>query len=154
MDFSDESTLRNIMVVGGIVMFAGVLLEWCTYKDPVHTEVMSGFNVFTGGENPLFEGVKYLYIPAIAMICGVVAVAMKLIDDDFSDILEIIAVILSFIAVVGCIMWYFQMIPGPSSPARLYEVFQVGLGFLVTLLGSLICFISGAVCIVRTKIQY
>jgi len=152
MDVKNSNPLGLIGIIGAIILIVGVFLNWLTVEGLFNTYTWNGLDIFNGAHSLDAFKLKYTFVPLVALICGIAALAVMILPtvantDNFktiNNILGIVALVLSIVVVVFGILFYTQ--------EDLTEVFKVNFGFWLTMIGGIITLIGGVMPIVKNKL--
>lgn len=160
MDYKNLNLLGIIAIIGAVLLIVGVFVTW-----------MSSVNTYSGwdivsNKNNIKDIIGYGYCPLVALICGIISLALMIVPtvmnvDKFkkiNDILGIVALILAIVVIIVGILWYTQSVeytpgfPPVRISAKLTELYDIGAGFWLTLIGAIITAIGGLMPIIKNKL--
>lgn len=160
MDSKNLNLLGIIAIIGAVLLVVGVFMTWLSNDFATY----SGMNVFNNEVN-IKDAIGYGYCPILALICGIISLVLMIVPtvmnvDKFkkiNDILGIIALILSIVVIIVGLLWYTQTIDivsifGLKYTAKLTELYTIGTGFWLTLVGAVITAVGGLMPIVKNKL--
>ena len=157
MEMKEMNLLGIIGIIGAIILVVGVFLTWLSITAFGVTETVSGWDVYKDGGDP----VKYCFTPLLALICGIIAIVLMIVPtfmnvDKFkqiNNILGIVVLILSILVVVFAILFWTQSIDmGLGVTMKLTDMYDMGIGFWLVLIGGIITMIGGLMPIIKDKL--
>ena len=160
MDSKNLNLLGIIAIIGAVLLVVGVFMTWLSNDFATY----SGWKVFNN-EDGIKDAIKYGYVPILALVCGIISLVLMIVPtvmnvDKFkqiNDILGIIALILAIVVIILGLLWYTQSIDvvsifGLKYTAKLTELYSVGTGFWLTIVGAVITAVGGLMPIVKNKL--
>ena len=175
MDFKDTNPLGIIGIIGAIILVVGVFLAWLT-PDTAAMQLLFGDKAYSGWDiqgnlngikdaSGLYQGLGYAFVPLVALICGIISLIIMIVPtvmnaDKFkqiNNILGIVALILAIVVVVCGILFWMQSITwGTGSTTisyKLTELYKIGIGFWLVLVGGIITMVGGLMPIIKDKLM-
>lgn len=149
-----------IAIIGAVLLIVGVFATW------ISSDIggsMNGWDILTNKDD-VQDTIKYTYCPAIALICGIISLVLMIIPTvmntnkyrKLNDLLGIFTLILSIVVIIVGILWYTQTIDINvivwSTSKKLTELFEVGVGFWLVIVGAVITAIGGLMPTVKNKL--
>ncbi len=152
---SKFNLLGIIALVGAIIMIVGVFLTWLSLDILGGTATMSGMDVFNDGDSDF----SYGFVPLVALICGIIALVLMIVPtfvnvdkfEKINNILGLITLILSIIVVICGFLFYLQSWDVLGTKVSLTDVYDVGIGFWLVIVGGIITMIGGLMPIIKNK---
>jgi len=161
MDFKEMNPLGIIGIIGAIILVVGVFLNWCSIEVGSLTTNWTGWDLF-GKKNGIGDtNVKYLYVPLLALICGIISIVLMIVPtlmnvDKFkqiNNILGIIALILAVVVIITGLLWYMQSWTVFGTTIKFTDVYKIGIGFWLVLIGAIITMVGGLMPIIKDKLM-
>ena len=151
METKDMNLLGIIGIIGAILLVVGVFLAWLTFGG----ESASGWKVFSDGGDPL----KYCFTPLLALIVGIISIVLMIVPtfmnvDKFkqiNNILGLIALVLAIVVLILAILFWTQSWTVLGVTVKLTDVYGIGIGFWLVLVGAIITVIGGLMPILKSK---
>ena len=152
MEMKDMNLLGIIGIIGAILLVVGVFLAWLS----VGGESASGWDVYTDGKDVL----DYSFTPLLSLIAGIIAIVLMIVPtfmnvDKFkqiNNILGIIALILAIVVLILCILFWTQSFSDGYITIKLTDVYDMGIGFWMVLIGAIITVVGGLMPILKEKV--
>ena len=150
METKDFNLLGIIALVGAIFMIVGVFLTWLSLTVPIlGTSTWSGMEVFNDSD------LDFKFVPLVSLIAGIIAILLMILPtfmntekfEKLNNILGIVTLILSVVVIICGIMFYTQSSNGIS----LTDLYSIGIGFWLVIIGAVITLIGGLMPIVKNK---
>ena len=162
METKDMNFLGIIAIIGAILMIIGVFLTWGTLDLIGGSIKLSGMDFFNDA-NGVHDGTKYTWVPLVALICGIISLLLMILPtfvnvekfQKINNILGIVALVAALLVIIFGILFYTQeltwKVGALSYTEKFTEVYKVGIGFWLTLIGAIITFIGGIMPILKNK---
>ena len=159
METKDMNFLGIIAIVGALLMVIGVFLTWGTLDLSIFgSKALSGMDFFNK-VNGVVDGTKYTWVPLVALICGIIALLVMILPTFFNteqfkqinNILGIVALVLSLLVIIFGILFITQSFDNGLTTYKFGDVYKIGIGFWLTLVGAIITFIGGVMPILKNK---
>ena len=180
MDFKEMNPLGIIGIIGAIILVVGVFLTWWT-PDVAGAKNYSGWDIWnnvdnlfkartyepTAGISVKYSGFPYVFLPLVALICGIISIVLMIIPTIMSKdklgniggILGLIALILAVVVVICGILFYTGSVTTETTiagvtnsvSAKITEDAKIGIGFWLVLVGGIITMIGGLMPILKDK---
>ena len=161
MDFKEMNPLGIIGIIGAIILVVGVFLNWCSFEVGSLTTNWTGWDLY-GKKNGIGDtDVKYLYVPLLALICGIISIVLMIIPTimnvekfkQINNILGIIALILAIVVIITGLLWYLQSWTVGSITFKFNNIYKIGIGFWLVLVGAIITMVGGLMPIIKDKLM-
>jgi amino acid transporter len=154
MDMKNMNLLGIIAIIGAVILIVGVFLTWLSIGDAT----ASGWKVYTDGSN---GDLKYTYVPLLALICGIISLVLMIVPTfmnvekfkQINMILGIIALILAIVVVICGILFYTQSWTALGVTIKLTDIYKIGIGFWLVLIGGIITMVGGLMPIIKEKLM-
>ena len=163
MDFKEMNPLGIIGVIGAIILVVGVFLGWLT-PDYSGAHTYSGWDIQSDVDS-IKSGyggysLNYAFLPLVALICGIISIVLMIIPtimnaekfQTINNILGLVALILAIVVVICGLRFYLQSWTVLGHTYKLTEVYKVGIGFWLVLVGGIITLIGGIMPILKNKV--
>ncbi len=156
METSNINFLGIVAFVGAVFMIAGVFLTWLSQDLGIlGTSTWSGMDVFNSNLD-----FSYQFVPMVSLVGGILAILLMIVPtfmntekfETLNNILGIITLILSAVVVICGILFYTQSWSIMGGKVSLTDVYSVGIGFWLVIIGAVITFIGGAMPILKNKV--
>lgn len=166
MDTKNINLLGIIALVGAIILVAGVFVGWLSFSVGGTTTTWTGWNVYnnaTINHVSLDPKMGYTFVPLVALICGIISLLLMIVPtvmnvDKFkkiNDILGIIALVCALVVVICGLLFYTQSWTVSSLLGsvtyKLTDVYTIGAGFWLVLVGGIITLVGGLMPIIKNK---
>ena len=169
MDFKSMNPLGIIGIIGAVILVVGVFIGWLSFEAGSTTYTWSGLDVFnnaTKGDGwvSLDEHVGYKYVPLVALLCGIISLLLMIVPTimntekftQINNILGLVALILSAVVVICGLLFYMQswtvdLVIGTAT-YKLTDVYSIGIGFWLVLVGGIITLVGGLMPIIKNKL--
>lgn len=155
METSNINFLGIVAFVGAVFMIAGVFLTWLS-KDLsiLGTLTWSGMDVFNANED-----FSYQFVPMVSLVGGILAILLMIVPtfmnvekfETLNNILGIVTLILSAVVVICGILFYTQSWSLLGGTVSLTDVYSVGTGFWIVIVGAIITLVGGLMPIIKNK---
>ena len=152
-----------IGLIGAAILVIGVFLDWGTYQnildETVHLSGLDFYNKVDG----VVDGTGYTFVPLVALICGIISLALMILPtfmnmekyQQINNFLGLIALIMALVVVVCGILFYTQTYSatflGVTKTWAFTDMYSVGIGFWLVLIGGIITLIGGIMPILKNK---
>lgn len=154
MDMKNMNLLGIIAIIGAVILIVGVFLTWLSIGDAT----ASGWKVYTDAKD---SGMKYTFVPLVALICGIISLVLMIVPtfmnvDKFKQInviLGLIALILAIVVVICGILFYTQSWTAYGITVKLTDIYKIGIGFWLVLIGGIITMVGGLMPIIKEKLM-
>ena len=158
MDMKNMNLLGIIALVGAVILIVGVFLTWLSVDTGFGTETASGWKVYTDAKD---SDMKYTFVPLVALICGIISLVLMIVPtfmnvDKFKQInviLGLIALILAIVVVIFGVLFYTQSWTVLGTTFKLTDIYKIGIGFWLVLIGGIITMVGGLMPIVKEKLM-
>ena len=153
---SKFNLLGIIALIGAIILVVGVFLDWLILDLGIlGKSSMTGWDVFSEADSDFSLG----FTPLVALICGIISLVLMIVPtfmnvdkfEKINNILGLIAFILSIVVVICAILFYMQSWDVGGATVKLTDVYDIGIGFWLVLVGGIITLIGGLMPIVKNK---
>ncbi len=154
MDMKNMNLLGIIAIIGAVILIVGVFLTWLSIGDAT----ASGWKVYTDAKD---SDMKYTFVPLVALICGIISLVLMIVPtfmnvDKFKQInviLGLIALILAIVVVICGILFYTQSWTAYGVTIKLTDIYKIGIGFWLVLIGGIITMVGGLMPIIKEKLM-
>ena len=154
MDMKNMNLLGIIAIIGAVILIVGVFLTWLSIGDAT----ASGWKVYTDAKD---SDMKYTFVPLLALICGIISLVLMIVPtfmnvDKFKQInviLGLIALILAIVVVICGILFYTQSWTAFGVTIKLTDIYKIGIGFWLVLIGGIITMVGGLMPIIKEKLM-
>lgn len=154
MDMKNMNLLGIIAIIGAVILIVGVFLTWLSIGDAT----ASGWKVYTDAKD---SDMKYTFVPLVALICGIISLVLMIVPtfmnvDKFKQInviLGLIALILAIVVVICGILFYTQSWTAFGVTIKLTDIYKIGIGFWLVLIGGIITMVGGLMPIIKEKLM-
>ena len=154
MDMKNMNLLGIIAIIGAVILIVGVFLTWLSIGDAT----ASGWKVYTDAKD---SDMKYTFVPLVALICGIISLVLMIVPtfmnvDKFKQInviLGLIALILAIVVVICGILFYTQSWTVLGVTVKLTDIYKIGIGFWLVLIGGIITMVGGLMPIIKEKLM-
>ena len=154
MDMKNMNLLGIIAIIGAVILIVGVFLTWLSIGDAT----ASGWKVYTDAKD---SDMKYTFVPLVALICGIISLVLMIVPtfmnvDKFKQInviLGLIALILAIVVVICGILFYTQSWTAFGVTIKLADIYKIGIGFWLVLIGGIITMVGGLMPIIKEKLM-
>ncbi|MBQ4368535.1 MAG: hypothetical protein II805_02030 [Candidatus Methanomethylophilus sp.] len=154
MDMKNMNLLGIIAIIGAVILIVGVFLTWLSIGDAT----ASGWKVYTDAKD---SDLKYTFVPLLALICGIISLVLMIVPtfmnvDKFKQInviLGLIALILAIVVVICGILFYTQSWTAFGVTIKLTDIYKIGIGFWLVLIGGIITMVGGLMPIIKEKLM-
>ena len=154
MDMKNMNLLGIIAIIGAVILIVGVFLTWLSIGDAT----ASGWKVYTDAKD---SDMKYTFVPLLALICGIISLVLMIVPtfmnvDKFKQInviLGLIALILAIVVVICGILFYTQSWTVLGTTIKLTNIYKIGIGFWLVLIGGIITMVGGLMPIIKEKLM-
>ena len=154
MDMKNMNLLGIIAIIGAVILIVGVFLTWLSIGDAT----ASGWKVYTDAKD---SGMKYTFVPLVALICGIISLVLMIVPtfmnvDKFKQInviLGLIALILAIVVVICGILFYTQSWTAFGVTIKLTDIYKIGIGFWLVLIGGIITMVGGLMPIIKEQLM-
>ena len=154
MDMKNMNLLGIIAIIGAVILIVGVFLTWLSIGDTT----ASGWKVYTDAKD---SDMKYTFVPLVALICGIISLVLMIVPtfmnvDKFKQInviLGLIALILAIVVVICGILFYTQSWTAFGVTIKLTDIYKIGIGFWLVLIGGIITMVGGLMPIIKEKLM-
>ena len=158
MEMKDMNLLGIIGLVGAIILVVGVFLGWLSLDVGGSSQNFSGLDIFNKKGSIDDLDVKYTFVPLAALICGIISLALMILPTfmnsekfaTINNILGLVALVLAVVVVICGILFYTQTFGDYNY--KLTSVFDVKIGFWLTLVGGIITLVGGLMPIINNKL--
>ena len=154
IDMKNMNLLGIIAIIGAVILIVGVFLTWLSIGDAT----ASGWKVYTDAKD---SDMKYTFVPLVALICGIISLVLMIVPtfmnvDKFKQInviLGLIALILAIVVVICGILFYTQSWTAFGVTIKLTDIYKIGIGFWLVLIGGIITMVGGLMPIIKEKLM-
>ena len=154
MDMKNMNLLGIIAIIGAVILIVGVFLTWLSIGDAT----ASGWKVYTDAKD---SDMKDTFVPLVALICGIISLVLMIVPtfmnvDKFKQInviLGLIALILAIVVVICGILFYTQSWTAFGVTIKLTDIYKIGIGFWLVLIGGIITMVGGLMPIIKEKLM-
>ncbi len=155
METSNINFLGVVAFVGAVFMIAGVFLTWLSQDLSIlGVKTWTGMDVFNADID-----FSYQFVPMVSLICGILAILLMIFPtfnnaekfETLNNILGVVTIILSAVVVICGILFYTQSWSIMGGKVSLTDVYSVGIGFWLVIIGAVITLIGGLMPIIKNK---
>ncbi len=159
MDMKSINLLGIIGIIGAIILVVGVFLNWLSIDVPlIGTKNFTGMDIYNNKDG-VFDSVNYKYVPLVALICGIISLVLMIVPtvmntekfQMINNILGIVALIAALVVVVCGLLFYMQSWTVAGTTFKLTDVYKVGIGFWLVLVGGIITLVGGLMPFIKNK---
>ena len=155
METSNINFLGIVAFVGAVFMIAGVFLTWLSQDLGIlGTSTWRGMDVFNSDLD-----FSYQFVPMVSLVGGILAILLMIVPtfmntekfETLNNILGIITLILSAVVVICGILFYTQSWSTPMGSVSLTDLYSIGSGFWIVIVGAIITLVGGLMPIIKNK---
>ncbi len=174
MDMKNDMNIMGIIgIIGAVILVVGVFLGWLTAKDVSDATTYSGWDIQNNVDN-IASGIDYgallktsalgnSFVPLVALICGIISLVLMIVPtfmnvekfQTINNILGLVALILSAVVVICGLLFYMQdqsvTVLGATASKKLTDIYNIGIGFWLVLIGGIITLVGGIMPILKNK---
>ena len=159
MEMKDMNLMGLIGIIGAVILVIGVFLDWGTYTLLGTDYHLTGWDFYNKVDG-VYDETQYTFVPLVALICGIISLALMVLPtfmnmekyQQINNFLGIIALIMALVVVICGILFYTQQLDfGILGKKNFTDVYSVGIGFWLVLIGGIITLIGGIMPILKNK---
>ncbi|MBE6524033.1 MAG: hypothetical protein E7Z65_04065 [Thermoplasmata archaeon] len=102
---------------------------------------------------------SYQFVPMVSLVGGILAILLMIVPtfmntekfETLNNILGIITLILSAVVVICGILFYTQSWSTPMGSVSLTDLYSIGTGFWIVIVGAIITLVGGLMPIIKNK---
>ena len=162
METKDMNFLGIIGIIGALILTIGVFLTWGSYEVLGETYKLSGMDFFNKVDG-VHAGTSFTWVPLVSLICGIISLLLMILPtfmnvekfQQINNILGIVAIVLSLVVIIFGILFITQELTWKvllvTYTEKFTDVYSLGIGYWLTLIGAIITFIGGIMPVLKNK---
>lgn len=170
MQVKSINYLSIVGIIGAILLIVGVFLTWASITIPGILGLSSTTYDFTGMDffnkvDGVADGTQYTYVPLVALVLGILSLVGMIITifdvqplEKVNKYIGLVVFVLSIVALVLLLLFYLQSfdysIGSVTASMKFTDVYDIGVGFWLTLAGSIITVVGGLLPAVQGKLKH
>ena len=160
MEMKDMNLMGLIGIIGAVILVIGVFLDWGTYTLLGTDYHLTGWDFYNKVDG-VYDETQYTFVPLVALICGIISLALMVLPtfmnmekyQQINNFLGIIALIMALVVVICGILFYTQSWTAYGVTIKLTDIYKIGIGFWLVLIGGIITMVGGLMPIIKEKLM-